>query len=132
MPYAPGSRCTDPGCGAWAVDRGRCEEHRRPAWANPSQAWAGGSTRAWRTRRAQHLRDNPFCVVCGLPAQEADHVTELADGGDLLRGELQSFCTDHHREKSRASSKARAIARARAARAARAAEVRAAGGVPEE
>lgn len=115
-----------------ATQRRRCTEHQRRPWENASAGWAKGGTRAWRVRRERHLLNNPLCVVCGLVAEEADHVTELADGGDLLRGELQSFCVDHHREKSRASSKARAIHRNRAARAAVAAEHLAAGGVLEE
>lgn len=133
MPQSAPSRCTDPGppkCPNLAVDRGRCTDHRRPAWENKSAGWATGGSRAWRKRRADHLLNNPLCVVCGAVAEEADHVTELADGGDLLRGDLQSFCTFHHREKSRASSKARAIHRARAARGDLAAAVAAAGGIP--
>ena len=37
MPYAPGTRCSDPSCGDFAVSHGKCEAHQRKPWANPSQ-----------------------------------------------------------------------------------------------
>lgn len=127
VPMSAPTRCPEPGCPV-LVPRGRCADHVRPAWISPS-AWSrvsGVDRAAWRRRRRDQLDAEPFCAgvltpfsdtrPCGFVAEEADHITELADGGSLLAGELQSLCSSCHRVKTRDASKRRAIVRARAAR----------------
>lgn len=58
---------------------------------------------AWRAMREAHLKANPWCVVCGRPANHADHITNFASGG-REDGPLQSLCADHHRAKTLAES----------------------------
>ena len=53
----------------------------------------------WRFMREQHLKANPFCVVCGERASHADHVLAIANGG-TTDGQLQSMCAKHHHEKT--------------------------------
>ena len=53
----------------------------------------------WRFMREQHLKANPFCVVCGERASHADHVLAIANGG-TTDGRLQSMCAKHHHEKT--------------------------------
>jgi 5-methylcytosine-specific restriction endonuclease McrA len=54
-----------------------------------------GSTRAWRTTRAQVLeRDGHACQQCGAPATHADHVTPRAYGGSDDATNLQALCAD--------------------------------------
>lgn len=72
---------------------------------------------AWRAMREAHLKANPSCVVCGRPANHADHITNLASGG-REDGPLQSLCEDHHRAKTLAESH-RGMKRAAARRRAR-------------
>ena len=57
------------------------------------------SGEAWRACRAEQLREHPTCAVCGRKAVTADHVVNLAAGGDF-DGPLQSLCMPHHREKT--------------------------------
>lgn len=87
----------------------RCELHggKRDGWSkykrrHPERA-AFYASAYWRSRRADHLKANPLCVVCGQPANHADHITNLASGG-REDGPLQSLCEDHHRSKTLAES----------------------------
>lgn len=85
MPYAPPSRCSEPGCGEFATERGRCSEHRRVGWqGRPStQARYGISGSAQqKLHRSILKRDGYVCYVCRLPgADNVDHVIPIEDGG---------------------------------------------------
>jgi 5-methylcytosine-specific restriction enzyme A len=86
----------------------RCRNHiGKSGWArykiaHPART-AFYASPYWRVRRAEHLAANPTCVVCGQPANHADHVTNLASGG-REDGPLQSLCEEHHRRKTLAES----------------------------
>lgn len=103
MPTAPPRAC--PKCGrAHSNPRGcpRC----RPAWQGSS--WTGGSTRQWRTLRANQLATHPFCQWsgCRRAAVEVDHVVNLAAGGERYDpANLQSLCTPHHEAKTQAEAR---------------------------
>lgn len=100
MPSAPPTRCADPDCHELTYE-GRCEAHRRKAWANRSKAWGKGSTRKWRAFRAERLRVEPRCRWCGGKATEVDHIRPLSAGGSKWDpGNCQSLCTDCHEIKS--------------------------------
>jgi 5-methylcytosine-specific restriction protein A len=100
MPTRPPSRCAEPGCHALTT-AGRCDEHQRAAWETRSKAWGAGSTRRWRTVRAQVLADEPKCRWCGRPAAEVDHIVPLSRGGSRWdRANLQPLCSHCHDVKS--------------------------------
>lgn len=113
MPTAPPARCTDPDCGALAVNRGRCAEHQRKAWANRSRN-TDALTGAERARfRAAVLARDPVCRVCGVaPATEADHIIPVAQGGALLDFTTgQGLCAADHLAKTIAEREAARRAR---------------------
>lgn len=115
MPSRAPSRCTL--CSAIATSRGRCADHQRVAWENPS-----ANTRTLTRRERQEFHDAVLeaddytCRRCGGPATQADHIIPIADGGahDLSNG--RALCDQCHDEVSIEQRRAR-IARA-AARAA--------------
>lgn len=101
MPMSPPSRCSDMRCAELATNRGRCEEHQPPAWANKSKSWEAGSTRRWRGVRAQQLLDEPRCRRCGAEATEVDHILPLSERGSKWdRANIQSLCEGCHEAKS--------------------------------
>jgi hypothetical protein len=58
-------------------------------------------TGLWYKRAARQKRLHPVCLGCAAigrttAAEIADHVIPIAQGGDLLRGELQSACRKCH------------------------------------
>lgn len=111
MPYARPERCPVPGCHELTTARGRCDEHQRKAWANPS---ANTRTLTRTERRRFHdmvLRGNPACActgwcgehigACTTPATEADHIVPIALGGaHHARENGQALCTACHAIKS--------------------------------
>lgn len=115
MPQAAATRCTQPGCGARATTKSRCDQHQRQPWENNS-ANTKQLTRGQRMKfRREQLEREPRCRVCGTEQDlEADHITEIADGGDPLdAANGQTLCKHHHEEKT---ALARRIRRARRAR----------------
>lgn len=91
MPRAPKARtsCATPGCPELSTDRGRCAAHAVKPWAGSNR----GSTRAWRTMRAQVLAEEPTCRDCGAPSTDAGHIIPKAYGGTDDRNNLKGQCT---------------------------------------
>ncbi|MCI0409062.1 MAG: HNH endonuclease [Acidobacteria bacterium] len=63
-------------------------------------------------------RDKGVCKACGTQSDfwggwEADHVVPLADGGSFGLENLQTLCTDHHRDKTARENAVRASTRKR-------------------
>lgn len=60
----------------------------------------------WRSVRARHLRDHPFCAVCATifiqtDATEVDHVIAKESVPDPYDHEnLRSLCKTHHSQKT--------------------------------
>lgn len=54
----------------------RAEKHRRMVdkerWQHPARKFYRGPE--WRRFRANILKNNPFCVVCGGKGQHVDHI----------------------------------------------------------
>jgi HNH endonuclease len=55
----------------------------------------------WYKRSDRQLRANPLCLCCfaicrTTAAELSDHIVPVSNGGDLLRGELQSACRRCH------------------------------------
>jgi hypothetical protein len=92
------------------VERPKAPPRPRRPRAAPTSRWAEYKAKhperaafyassTWRFMREQHLKSNPFCVVCGERASHADHVLAIANGG-TTDGRLQSMCAKHHHEKT--------------------------------
>lgn len=75
------TRCTQ--CPKLATNHGRCDNHQRKPWANPS-----ANTRTLTRQQRDHFRTavlndwNHTCGQCGQPASEADHITPIGLGGN--------------------------------------------------
>ena len=89
------------------VRQGKCEEHGRPAWQNPSQHTLQRPPDWDRTRMACLRRDGYKCrwilpggVRCNASARIADHIQPVAEGGSWLLGNLQSLCDPHNEIKT--------------------------------
>ncbi|MGM7422986.1 HNH endonuclease [Cellulosimicrobium sp. CpK407] len=107
MPVAPPSRCPVPGCHQLTTDRGRCADHQRKPWENPS-ANTRALTGAERGRfRRLVLERDPVCRCtgwcgnhpgpCTAPATQADHIVPIGEGGartDTRNG--QGLCASCH------------------------------------
>jgi 5-methylcytosine-specific restriction endonuclease McrA len=104
MPTAPPTRCTEPGCGTLTTT-GRCPEHQRKPWANPSANTRTLTGAQRRTIKDQQLRREPRCRACHATTElEADHIIELADGGAIFDpANLQTLCHDCHAIKTAAA-----------------------------
>ncbi|WP_349862651.1 hypothetical protein [Leifsonia sp. WHRI 6310E] len=102
MPYAPGTRCSDPSCGDFAVDHGKCLKHRRKAWENPSQHTLQidpAREREWR--KLVKAKTNGMCAWCAKPGAVCDHIVPVGEGGALYDpANGQYLCTDHDRDKT--------------------------------
>lgn len=85
------SRC--PRCALRASPR-RGREDDRPS---PS---ARGYGRAWRAIRAEQLSRESWCVACGAPATDVDHVIPRRLGGPDEPDNLQSLCHSCHSRKT--------------------------------
>ena len=79
-----------PTCGTINPER-TCPEHKPTKTRSPSSRRTG--TRQWRTTRARVLnRDNHTCQLCGQPADQVDHINQVAaDGPDTLTN-LRAIC----------------------------------------
>lgn len=105
MPRAP-RKCPKPGCEHRITSGPYCPEHTTHSWVN------GGNTRTttkqhrnWRT--AVLRRDNHQCRLqrpgCIGYANEADHITPVAEGGaEFDPDNGQAACVPCHRKKSSA------------------------------
>ena len=96
--------CIVPTCPGMAIPGGsRCPDHIRSNWDRWKQKKAERvayyKSSEWKERRRRQLREHPTCAMCGAPATDADHVENLAAGGDP-DGELQSLCEPCHRQKT--------------------------------
>lgn len=91
-------------CGSPSIPGGsRCPNHVRSNWdrwkKRTAERQSYYSSSAWQERRKRQLAEHPYCVRCGAKASDADHVNNLAAGGDP-DGPLDSLCADCHRRKT--------------------------------
>lgn len=76
-----------------------CEKQRKAeADATRPSAAARGYDAAWRKLRAEHLKRQPNCVVCGEPGDTVDHIKRVRDFPELRLDprNLQTMCASHH------------------------------------
>lgn len=102
MPRKPPRVCP---CGHRVASGARCpcqtqadaERKARFDRTRPS-ASARGLDADWRRLRLEHLRAHPYCVRCGAPAREVDHIVprSVAPERRLDPTNLQSLCKSHH------------------------------------
>lgn len=98
MPRAP-KPCLDCGAPTRATRCPDCERRYQRAIdsARPG-ARARGYDTAWERTRRRYLRQHPWCVVCGQPATDVDHIDGLGPNGP--RGHdptnLRPLCHPHH------------------------------------
>lgn len=73
MPRKPRNPCSVPGCPELTVG-GRCPAHSAQAEAQRKERGNAvyGQSR-WQRIRKRYLYDNPWCVLCGRQATDADH-----------------------------------------------------------
>jgi 5-methylcytosine-specific restriction protein A len=80
------------------------------AEAAGTDSWGSGrGGRPWRRKRAAILmRDNYTCRVCGLTTKdlEADHIVNVAQGGNDEDNNLQAICIPCHKAKTARESAA--------------------------
>ncbi len=99
--------CVEPGCGSWAVYRGRCAAHRRDR-ARTRYAQAANQ-RLYRTKRWQVLRRHkldlaPICEEpgCERLATDVHHRQPVNTGGDPWAvANLEALCHEHHSRRTR-------------------------------
>jgi len=76
-----------------------CEKQRKEAHdARRASAAARGYDAAWRKLRAEHLRRQPNCVVCGRPGKVVDHIKPVRTYPELRLDprNLQTMCVSCH------------------------------------
>lgn len=104
MPRAVSRPCPIPGCRSLgpcqAHDKQRRRETRVTSLArDPSRAFY--STTEWHNASAAQLRRQPACQRCGRPADTADHIRPMSEGGARTDPtNLQSLCRRCHGTKT--------------------------------
>lgn len=93
--------CSTSECLDTATVGGKCDTHKRKAWANTSRRNLSLPS-DWKTRRAKVLRrDRRTCYLCGTKgAHEVDHVIPVSRGGSHEYNNLKVICTACHSIKS--------------------------------
>lgn len=106
-------QCRQAGCIALVKSKdGLCDKHRAQRFADynrqrdqhAKQRQRFYTSKAWRSVRDQHLRDNPLCAECLkldkiTPATIVHHIIETKDlprDRWLDRDNLESVCSFHH------------------------------------
>lgn len=71
----------------------------RPPDLRPN-AHARGYGRDWKIIRDEHLRNYPWCVLCGETGTDVDHIRPRKQGGTDDPDNLQTLCHKHHSAKT--------------------------------
>lgn len=94
MTQAPRHPCSQPGCSTLvAVGMHRCELHARKPWGKHAGA---RYPQGWKALRAQVLREEPYCELCGAPSTCVDHRIPRFEGGGEERQNLRGLCDACH------------------------------------
>lgn len=98
MPEAPPRPCSFPGCGELVTGHvSQCAVHRamQDRTAGSARARYG---RGWQDLARAWLKRHPFCVFCGAPASQVDHIS--GDKKDRRPSNLRSLCSPCHHRRS--------------------------------
>jgi 5-methylcytosine-specific restriction protein A len=110
MPYKPKRPCNFPGCPE-LTERGYCEKHKPQVtrdynrYGRTEDSKKFYNSTAWRRLAAAQIKREPLCAEClksgrVQPAEIADHIKPIADGGARLdKDNLQSLCRGCHNKK---------------------------------
>lgn len=71
----------------------RCPAHTAKPWGKHAGA---RYPRGWKSLRAQVLREEPCCRLCGAPSTVVDHIIPRAEGGGEARDNLRGLCDACH------------------------------------
>ena len=63
-------------------------------------SWGRGYRTDWRRLRAAVLSEQPYCVLCDMPATTVDHILPRRVGGTDERINLQPLCAPCHSRKT--------------------------------
>lgn len=63
-------------------------------------AYRRGYDAKWQKLSKWFLQQNPWCVLCGNPADHTDHIIPLSKGGGNELTNLQSLCHSCHSKKT--------------------------------
>jgi len=89
--------CAFKGCPALTRET-YCPEHKPESWAG--RRGFEGYKGDWLRIRAQVLKEEPVCRMCGQePSVTVDHIVPRARGGTDDRSNLQALCGDCRRAK---------------------------------
>ncbi|MGE5618439.1 MAG: HNH endonuclease [Sphingomonadaceae bacterium] len=82
---------------------GLCAEHKKTRQigrsTRPGMSYRGYKSK-WKKTRDQFLKRYPWCVVCGRPAVNVDHIIPKSQGGTDDENNLQSMCQSCHSRKT--------------------------------
>lgn len=76
-----------------------CQKQAKAAAdANRASSADRGYDADWRKLRAEHLKRQPNCVICGKPGNTVDHIKRVRDFPELRLDprNLQTLCASHH------------------------------------
>jgi 5-methylcytosine-specific restriction protein A len=98
--------CNHPGCSELLNERGYCSKHKKESipFANAIRSNNYNNSK-WRKLRANHIRNNPECCICGTTiGLTVDHIIPPIGNEELFYDEsnLQTLCQEHHRLKTAA------------------------------
>ena len=71
-----------------------------PGTPKRPSAYRRGYDTKWRKLSKWFLQHNPWCVVCGNPADHTDHILPLSKGGSNELKNLQALCHRCHSKKT--------------------------------
>lgn len=95
----PRQPCPVPGC----PNLQPCPVHHKQPWAG-RRGFEGYKDEYLRLR-AQVLKEEPVCRICGLrPSVTVDHVIPKSQGGTDDRSNLRGACKECHDERSKAQA----------------------------
>lgn len=99
--------CAFPNCGELlSGDETYCADHSRGRHRRINEARDAASVRLYNTKRWKRLskvelQREPWCALCGNPAEHRDHVTpHKGNERSFWRGARQSLCRKCHSRKT--------------------------------
>jgi 5-methylcytosine-specific restriction enzyme A len=104
MANKPRRMCTTPGCPNFAVRFGVCAQCLAKRERQRGSAASRGYDARWRKLRKAFLQANPWCVRCGAPATDVDHIIPRSAGGTDDWSNLQALCHACHSAKTAAQT----------------------------